>query len=98
MKQKYNLPHKISVAEIQADLRSIGSELKEVRSLKTTKERINWAKANPEKYQKIWNVYMKYEIQYAIETLEQLLNVIDERFKDEKRVCEAIISRGRIPI
>jgi len=94
--QKNTLPKKISLAEVQTDLKSIEFELKEVTTLKTTKERIIWARANPQKYQKIWHVYMKYEIQKAIETLEELLNLVEERFGNEKRNAELVIRRTPI--
>jgi len=83
----------IPIAEIQADLKSVELELNEVLKLKSKKERIEWAKKNPEKYKKIWDVHMKYEIQYAIECLEELYALVQKRLGKEKAMCEAIISR-----
>ena len=87
------LPKKIPINEIQADLKSIEFELKEVEQLPKGKARIDWAKKNPEKWAKIDRVYMKYMIQWSIETLEELHALVEERFAPEKARCEAIISR-----
>jgi hypothetical protein len=92
-----NLPKNIPLIEIQADLKSIEQEMKEVTRLKTRKERIAWAKKNPKSWRKIYTISMKYEIQWSIEVLEELSKLVEERLDSEKRRCEAILSRMPIP-
>jgi len=93
MTSQITLPKKIPVVEIQTDLKSIELELKEAQNFKG-KKLIQWAKDNPEKCKKINDVARKYEIQWAIETLEELLELVKERLGPEERMCEAILRRA----
>ena len=92
------LPKKIPLEEIQADLKSIESELNEVLKIKGKTKREEWAKNNPEKWKKISAIVMKYDIQYAIEVLEELYAYAKKKFAKEKAYCEAILNRRYLPL
>jgi len=87
---------KLPEAEIREDLKSIETELEGVTKLKTKKARVEWAKNNPEKYKKIWDVYMKYAVEVCIEALKELQELFEERLGNEKRMYEAIIRKNII--